>query len=54
VADSKGAWELYDLAADGTELSNRIEDEIEKAEELRKHFDAWAKRTGLNSKKKKK
>lgn len=41
---AKGAWELYDLKADRTELHNLAEAQPERARELAAQWDAWAKR----------
>ena len=39
----KGAWELYDLEADPTELNDLSRAEPEKVEELEKLYEQWAK-----------
>ena len=46
VAKGKGPWELYDLAADGTELHDKAAELPDKAAELKALHAAWAKRTG--------
>ncbi len=43
--DSDGAWELYDLKTDRTELHNLAAARPEKARELLAKWDAWAKQT---------
>ena len=42
VRFGKAAWELYDMKADRTELNNVAGKHPEKAEELRKLWEAWA------------
>jgi arylsulfatase len=44
VARFKGAWELYDLEADRTEMTNLAEKQPEKVKELAEKYEAWAKR----------
>jgi arylsulfatase len=41
----QGAWELYDLARDRTELRNLAASEPGRARELAARWDAWAART---------
>ena len=43
--DSDGAWELYDLKTDRTELNNLVDVHPEKAKEMLAKWEAWAKRT---------
>ena len=43
VRPHKKEWELYDLAADPTELENLIRKHPEKAESLKAQFNQWAK-----------
>jgi arylsulfatase len=52
VSENRGSWELYHLGEDGTELSNRIERNPDKASELEKLFDSWMARTGGKQQKK--
>ena len=40
-------WELYNLKADRTELQDLAKEEKERAETLRKKYEAWAKRCGV-------
>jgi len=44
-AGKKEAWELYNLAEDGTELDNLADQHPEKVKQLLKRFTAWEKRT---------
>lgn len=46
VAADKGAWELYDLETDRTELRNRIHDEPKRAEAMLARWNAWADAVG--------
>ena len=41
----KGAWELYDLRVDRTELANLVEAEPERAERMAATWLEWANRT---------
>jgi arylsulfatase len=41
------AWELYDMEADRTELTNLVSKEPERARELLVRYEAWAKRCGV-------
>jgi len=47
VARRKGAWELYDLDADRTELKNVSAAHPERVKELAAKYDAWAARVGV-------
>jgi arylsulfatase len=47
VAAHKDAWELYDLAADRTELVDLAEQCPDKVAELAARWDAWALRCGV-------
>lgn len=47
VATEDGEWELYDMEADRTELTDLAEKHPEKAKELNNLWDAWAARTGV-------
>ena len=46
VARHKSAWELYDMQADRTELSNVAAAHPERVKELSAKYDAWAARVG--------
>ncbi len=39
-----GAWELYDLEADRTEMNNLAEKFPQKVAELGRMYEGWAKR----------
>ena len=41
---ARGAWELYDLAHDRTELTDLAEKEPERVKELAAKWEAWARR----------
>jgi arylsulfatase len=43
--DSDGAWELYDLKSDRTELHNLVAAQPEKAKEMLSKWNVWANRT---------
>ena len=47
VARHKGAWELYDLQADRTELRNVAAANSERVKELAAKYDGWATRAGV-------
>jgi arylsulfatase len=47
VARAGGVWELYDLAADRTELHNVVSEQAEKAKELTTKYERWAERVGV-------
>lgn len=40
-------WELYDMVSDRCEMNDQLEARPEIAEDLRKKYDAWAKRVGV-------
>lgn len=44
-------WELYDVVADRTEMNDRAKDQPERVDRLSKLWFAWAKKTGLRSRK---
>lgn len=44
---SDGAWELYDVEADRTELVNLTAKQPEKVREMAALYDAWAARNGV-------
>jgi arylsulfatase len=44
VAANKGPWELYDLDADRTEMSNLADIYPQKLEQLKAMYESWAKR----------
>ncbi len=47
VARHSRPWELYDLAADRTEIKNLAAQQPEKVEQLTAEYDAWASRVGV-------
>jgi arylsulfatase len=47
VSRHPGGWELYDLEADRTELSNLAEKHPDKVRELTVEHDQWARRCGV-------
>ncbi|MBX7075375.1 MAG: arylsulfatase [Pirellulales bacterium] len=47
VAPFRGAWELYDLAADRTETNNLAAAQPERVEQLAEQWQAWADRVGV-------
>jgi arylsulfatase A-like enzyme len=47
VCKYPGAWELYDMEADRTELQDRAAEEPEIAAELQALWEAWAARCGV-------
>lgn len=47
VAANKQPWELYDIAADRTELNNLAAKQPEVVQRLSAAYDAWAKRTDV-------
>src|SRR5262249_30714076 len=47
VADFRGDWELYDLAADRTETNNLAGKMPGKVEELARQWREWAERVGV-------
>jgi arylsulfatase A-like enzyme len=49
VAAHNEPWQLYDLATDRTELKNLAKEKPEKVEELKKEYEQWAKRAGVES-----
>jgi arylsulfatase A-like enzyme len=49
VATSKGQWELYDLEADRTELNNLAKALPEKAAQLNRAWEQWAKNCGVRT-----
>ena len=48
VSARAGEWELYDIAADRTELNNLAGKHSDKVKELAARWDAWAQRTNLS------
>ena len=51
VAKVNGDWELYHLQRDRTELNNVSAQYPDKVEELKKIYNAWARRCGVEEKK---
>ena len=47
VSRHPGAWELYDLEADRTEMQNLAGAEPERVKQLKALWDAWAARAGV-------
>lgn len=47
VARHRQSWELYDVAADRTELTNLASSQPEKVKELSALYEAWAKRCNV-------
>ena len=47
VAEIGGEWELYDMDEDRTELSNLVEANAPKADEMISLYGAWAERCGV-------
>ena len=47
VAAHNEPWQLYDLSTDRTELKDLAKEHPEKVEELRKEYDTWAARAGV-------
>ncbi|HUC84911.1 MAG TPA: hypothetical protein VL970_06950, partial [Candidatus Acidoferrales bacterium] len=47
VSRYPGAWELYDMKADRTELNNLAGTRPEKVKELSELYDEWAKRCNV-------
>lgn len=47
VSARDGQWELYDIAADRTELNNLAGKEPERVRELAARWDEWARRTNV-------
>lgn len=47
VSKHPGAWELYDLESDRTELKNLASQFPEKARELARKWERWAQRVGV-------
>jgi len=47
VAKARAAWELYDLAADPVELTDRAAAMPEKVKELAAQWQAWAERCNV-------
>lgn len=47
VAQGRGAWQLYDIKRDRTELNDLADEEGEKLKELAALWKAWAERSGV-------
>lgn len=50
VATDKGDWELYDMEADRTELTNLVHEQPERAAALYKAWEDWADQCGVEYK----
>jgi hypothetical protein len=44
--EGNGAWALYNLAEDRTELNDRASEEPERARDMAAAWAAWAERVG--------
>ncbi|MFW5915891.1 MAG: arylsulfatase [Bacteroidota bacterium] len=49
VAERGKKWELYNIEKDRTETNNLVKEHPELAEELKKLYNQWAKRTGATT-----
>jgi arylsulfatase len=49
VATKAGDWELYDLAADRTELTNLAQAQPERAKAMLGAWNTWAREVGVNT-----
>ncbi len=49
VATKEGDWELYDMEADRTELTNLAQAQPDRAKALLDSWSAWAKEIGVNT-----
>jgi arylsulfatase len=47
VAEYPGAWELYNISDDRTELYNRADGEKNRLLAMSRDYDAWAERIGV-------
>jgi len=47
VSKHPGAWELYDMAVDRTEMNDLATQQPERVKELSAQWEAWAKRVGV-------
>ncbi len=47
VSKHPGGWELYDMAADRSEMQNLAAQHPERVQELTAQWNAWAQRTGV-------
>ncbi len=47
ISTKDGAWELYGIAADRTELNTLASRQPDKVRELAARWDDWAKRTNV-------
>jgi arylsulfatase A-like enzyme len=48
-AGAKGTWELYDLAADRTEMNDLAEEQPERVKSLTAAWEEWARRVGVEA-----
>jgi arylsulfatase len=47
VRNYPGAWELYNMDEDRTELRDRAAEFPERVEEMSRQYEAWAERCGV-------
>jgi arylsulfatase len=47
VAKHRGEWELYDMEADRTEMTDLASKHKERVEEMKAKYEAWAKKAGV-------
>lgn len=47
VSKHPGPWELYDMAADRTEMHDLAAAEVDRVKDMSSQWDAWAKRVGV-------
>ena len=47
VAEYPGAWELYNISDDRTELNDRADGEKDRIRSMTREYDAWAERIGV-------
>jgi arylsulfatase len=47
VSENPGAWELYNISDDRTELNNRADGEKDRLTRMSREYDAWGERIGI-------